>query len=66
MEDREAIRILKSNVPKTCKMVNGSYKGGFDNFESDMGQAIITAVYALEERIRRKAAVDRGGREVGK
>lgn len=59
MQDNKAIEILKNNVPKKCKMVNGRYEGGFDDWESDMGQAIITAVSALEERMRRKAAIGR-------
>lgn len=66
MDDNKAIEVLKSNVPKTCKMVNGKYQGGFDDWESDVGQAIVTAVSALEERIRRKAAIERDYRQDGR
>lgn len=66
MDDNKAIEVLKSNVPKTCKMVNGNYQGGFDDWESDVGQAIVTAVSALEERIRRKAAIERDYRQDGR
>lgn len=33
MANEEAIKILKTLIPKTCKMVNGRLKGGFDNTE---------------------------------
>ena len=42
--------VLKENVPKTCKMVDGRYKGGFDDWESDMGQAVLIAISALENQ----------------
>lgn len=58
MDDNRAIDILKSNVPKICKIVEGRYQGGFDDWESDMGQAIETAITALEERIKRNAAIN--------
>lgn len=49
MKENEAIEVLKNNYPKTCKMVNGRYQGGFDNKECDFGQALTTAVSALKE-----------------
>ncbi|MEG2001001.1 MAG: hypothetical protein RR053_06385 [Evtepia sp.] len=66
MNDKEAADILKNNVPKECKMVNGRYQGGFDDWESDLGKAIKTAISALEERDRRKAALERELRENGR
>ena len=49
MTAREVIKILKNNYPKTCRMVNGRYQGGFDDTESDFGQALTMAISALEE-----------------
>ena len=49
MKENEAIEVLKNNYPKTCKMVNGRYQGGFDNKECDFGQALTTAISALKE-----------------
>ena len=49
MKENEAIEILKNNYPKTCRMVNGRYQGGFDNVESDFGQALTMAISALKE-----------------
>ena len=54
MDDNKAIEVLKNNVPKTCKMVGGRCQGGFDDWESDMGQAIETAVSALKKQIPQK------------
>lgn len=49
MTAQEVIEILKNNYPKTCRMVNGRYQGGFDDTESDFGQALTMAISALEE-----------------
>lgn len=49
MTENEAIEVLKNNYPKTCKMVNGRYQGGFDNTECDFGQALTIAISALKE-----------------
>lgn len=51
MEAREAIEVLKKNYPKTVKMVDGRYKGGFDDTECELGQAISTAIIALEKQV---------------
>lgn len=45
----EAIEILKNNFPKTCKMVDGRYKGGFDDTECEFGQALLLSISTLEE-----------------
>ncbi len=45
----EAIEILKNNFPKTCKMVDGRYKGGFDDTECEFGQALLLSISILEE-----------------
>ena len=50
MDNQTAIKVLKENIPKTCKMVDGRYKGGFDDWESDMGQAVLIAISALENQ----------------
>lgn len=49
MTSEEAINVLLGNVPKCCKMVNGRYQGGFDDWDCDMGQAIRVAVLALQD-----------------
>lgn len=49
MTEQEAIEVLKNNYPKMCKMVNGRYRGGFDNTESDFGQALTMAISVLKE-----------------
>lgn len=49
MTEKEAGQILKDNFPKTCKMVNGSYEGGFDDTECDFGKALLLAISALNE-----------------
>lgn len=49
MTEQEAIEVLKNNYPKMCKMVNGRYQGGFDNTESDFGQASTMAISVLKE-----------------
>ena len=49
MTSEEAINVLLENVPKCCKMVDGRYQGGFDNWDCDMGQAIRLAVLALQD-----------------
>ncbi|MGI6080835.1 MAG: hypothetical protein ACOYBV_07670 [Candidatus Avilachnospira sp.] len=49
MTENEAIEVLKNNYPKTCKMVNGRYQGGFDDTECDFGQALTIAISALKE-----------------
>lgn len=49
MTEKEAIEVLLKNVPKCCKMVDGRYQGGFDDWDCDMGQAIRVAVLALQD-----------------
>lgn len=49
MTENEAVEILKNNFPKTCKMVDGRYKGGFDDTECEFGQALLLSISALEE-----------------
>ena len=49
MTEKDAIEVLLKNVPKCCKLVDGRYQGGFDDWDCDMGQAIRVAVLALQE-----------------
>ena len=49
MTEQEAIEVIKNNFPKTCKMVNGRYQGGFDDTEGDFGKALLLSISALEE-----------------
>ena len=49
MTEKEAAKVLLENVPKCCKMVDGRYQGGFDDWDCDMGQAIRVAVFAMQE-----------------
>lgn len=49
MTPEEAINVLLENVPKCCKMIDGRYQGGFNDWDCDMGQAIRLAVLALQE-----------------
>ena len=55
MTENKAIELLKNNYPKTCKMVDGRLKGGFDDHECDVGIAIDLAINALEEIQRYRA-----------
>ena len=49
MTPEEAINVLLENVPKCCKMIDGRYQGGFNDWDCDMGQAIRLAVLALQD-----------------
>ena len=49
MTEREAIEILRNNFPKTCKMVGGRYKGGFDDIECEFGKALLLSISTLQE-----------------
>lgn len=49
MTEQEAIEILRNNFPKTCKMVDGRYKGGFDDTECEFGKALLLSISALFE-----------------
>lgn len=49
MTENEAIKILRNNFPKTCKMVDGRYKGGFDDVKCEFGQALLLSISALTE-----------------
>ncbi len=49
MTEQEAIKVIKNNFPKTCKMVDGRYKGGFDDTECDLGKALLLSISALED-----------------
>lgn len=49
MTEREVIEILRNNFPKTCKMVGGRYKGGFDEIECEFGKALLLSISTLQE-----------------
>lgn len=49
MTEQEAINVLLENVPKCCKMVDGRYQGGLDDWDCEMGQAIRIAILALQD-----------------
>lgn len=49
MDYQEAIEVLKSLYPITCKMVDGRLKGGFKDYECDAGKAISVAISAINE-----------------
>lgn len=51
MNYRKAKNIIENNYPKTTKMVDGRYQGGFDDHESDFGQALDKACEALKKLI---------------
>ena len=57
MTENECIEILKNNFPKTCKMVDGRYKGGFDDAESELGRAFLLSISALSEIHQYRAIV---------
>lgn len=57
MKEQEAIKGLKELYPKTCKMVNGRYKGGFDDHDCMEGQAIDMAIEALEKQVPKKPRI---------
>lgn len=54
MANEEAIKILKTLIPKTCKMVDGRLKGGFDDTDCIEYNAIQTAIDAIEKQIPKK------------
>lgn len=54
MKIKEAINELKKLYPKKCHIVNGSYKGGFDDHKSNSGIAIDEAIKALEKQIPKR------------
>lgn len=56
MTENEAIEILRNNFPKTCRMVDGRYKGGFDDTECEFGKALLLSISVLEE-IRQYRAI---------
>lgn len=68
MSEEMAIEILKNYFPKKAKLVDGMYKGGFDDTESEFGQALLSAVSALEEvqQYRAIGSVRECQRAVGK
>lgn len=66
MTNEEAIKILKDMIPKTYKMVNGRYVGGFEDTECPRFEAVQVAVEALEKQIPKKVEVtkyDIGGND---
>lgn len=50
MTVQEAINIITNLVPKTCKVVDGRLKGGFDDWDSDAGKALKMAIEALKKQ----------------
>lgn len=59
MTVQEAINIITTLVPKTCKMVDGRLKGGFYDWDSDAGKALKMAIEALEKQISVEEALER-------
>ena len=59
MINQEAIEILKKNYPKTAKMVDGKYVGGFDDIDCEFGQALTIAIAALKKEMPRKIEEER-------
>lgn len=57
MTNEEAIEELKKIYPKTCKLINGIYRGGFDDHNSKGGIALDIAIKALEKQIPIKISV---------
>ena len=49
MTESEAIEQLKTMYPKTCKMIDGRYTGGYDDHTSKGGTALDIAIKALEQ-----------------
>lgn len=50
MTNEEAIETLKTMYPKKCKMIDGRFVGGYDDYESEKGQAVTLAIKALENK----------------
>ena len=48
------IKVLKDMIPKTCKMVNGRYVGGFEDTECPQFEAIQIAVETIQKQIPKK------------
>lgn len=51
MTTQEVIEQLKAMYPKTSRMVDGRYTGGFDDHNSKGGIALDMAIEALEKQI---------------
>ena len=51
MDIQEAIEALKTLYPKKCRLIDGRYKGGFDNHDCKEGKALDIAIRALEMQI---------------
>lgn len=45
---KSAIENLKEMYPKTVKMIDGRYTGGFDDYESEKGKSITLAIRSLQ------------------
>lgn len=58
MTSEEAIKVLKDMIPKTCKMVNGRYVGGFEDTECPQFEAVQVAVEAIEKQMPIKPIKD--------
>ena len=54
MTNEEAIKVLKTLTHKTCKMINGRYKGGFEDTDGPDYEAIQVAVKAIQKQIPKK------------
>lgn len=61
MNEQEALELIKFKRPRTCKMVNGTYQGGFPDEESDVGIAFAIAINALEKQIAKKPSFEGDG-----
>lgn len=58
MTENEAVRVIKKNFPKTAKIVDGKYKGGFDDTGSAFGKALLLSISALEEKQKTKNMIN--------
>lgn len=54
MTNEETIKILKTLIPKTCKMVNGRLKGGFDDTDCPEYKAIQIAINTLDKQNKKE------------
>lgn len=61
MTIERAIKVLKDMVPKTCKMVNGRYVGGFEDTECPQFEAIQVAVEAIQKQMPKKVNISLKG-----
>lgn len=58
MNIEQAIQIIQQNYPKKAKMVGNRLKGGFNDHECELGQALDLALNSLDAIRKMKEILD--------